>query len=153
MADRTEREVLNHLIETCVDAERGYRNAAEHVKDGAIKSLFTEIANERARYAQDLRLHADRLGGSAAGDGSRAASLHRGWMVLRDALSGHDARSLVKEAGRGEEVALAAYRDALAGMLPPAARDVVEQQLAGVQKAQVRLKAAEVGAPATGGTH
>jgi len=29
MTDRTERAVLNHLIETCKDAERGFRHVAE----------------------------------------------------------------------------------------------------------------------------
>ena len=32
MADRSERAVLNHLIETCKDAERGFRHVAEHAR-------------------------------------------------------------------------------------------------------------------------
>jgi hypothetical protein len=35
MAERNERAVLNHLIEICRDAERGFRMAAVHVKNAA----------------------------------------------------------------------------------------------------------------------
>ena len=31
MAERTEREVLHHLIEICRDGERGFHAAADHV--------------------------------------------------------------------------------------------------------------------------
>ena len=44
MAERTARAVLNHLIETCTDAARGFRSAADHVTDPALKTVFTDIA-------------------------------------------------------------------------------------------------------------
>ena len=58
MTDRSERAVLNHLIETCKDAERGFRHVAEHATDPAVKSLFLDIASQRARFAADLLPHA-----------------------------------------------------------------------------------------------
>src|SRR4051812_33752945 len=72
MTDRTERAVLNHVIETCKDAERGFRHIAEHATDPALKSLFLDIASERARFAADLLPHAHRLGGAHSHDGTTA---------------------------------------------------------------------------------
>ena len=42
MAGRTERSVLNHLIETCKDAERGFRHVATHTADQASAMLGGE---------------------------------------------------------------------------------------------------------------
>ena len=63
MAEQTPRSVLNHLIETCRDSERGYRSAAGLVEGPALKTKLLEMANERARFAQELVPHAQRLGG------------------------------------------------------------------------------------------
>ena len=75
MAERTEHAVLNHLIETCTDAARGFRSAADHVKDAGLKAVFTDIAAQRETFAADLLPHAQRLGGSAAADGTTAAAV------------------------------------------------------------------------------
>lgn len=148
MAARTERAVLNHLIETCKDGERGFLAAAAHVSDPEIKALFTAMAAQRAQFARHLLPHAQRLGGGDAADGTSAAALHRGWITLKDVLTHHDDRALVREAVRGEMVAVGAFKDALEGMLPPDVRDVVEQQYAEVRCAHDRLQALASPAPA-----
>ena len=140
MTDRSERAVLNHLIETCKDAERGFRHVAEHVTDPAVKSLFLDIASQRARFAADLLPHAQRLGGAREGEGTTAGALHRTWMDLRYAISRDDQKAVVHEAERGEHFSLGVYKDALEGLLPPTVRDVVESQYVEVQKTGDRLR-------------
>jgi dihydroorotate dehydrogenase (fumarate) len=117
MAERTEREVLSHLIEVCKDGERGFLAAAERVGAPGLKSLFTELAAERARFAADLVPHLQRLGGHADEDGTSAGTLHRGWIGLKGLVPGHHDHTIVTEAKRGEHAALSAYVDALNGML------------------------------------
>ena len=85
--------------------------------------------------------YAQRLGGHEEGDGSFSGSLHRSWMGIRDAISGHDERAIIREAERGERAALAVYEDAVNGMLPPTARDVIEQQCEGVRRSYGRVHA------------
>ena len=143
MTDRSERAVLNHLIETCKDAERGFRHVAEYATDPAVKSLFLDIASQRAKFAADLLPHAQRLGGAREAEGTTAGALHRTWMDLRHALSGDDQKAVIHEAERGEHFSLGIYKDALEGMLPPTVRDVVESQYAEVQKTGDRLRALE----------
>lgn len=48
MADRDVISTLNTLFETCRDGEQGFREAAQNIKDGSIKSVFTAIGRERA---------------------------------------------------------------------------------------------------------
>ena len=146
MTDRSERAVLNHLIETCKDAERGFRHVAEHATNPVVKSLFLDIASERGRFATELLPHAQRLGGAREAEGTTGGSLHRTWIDLRSALSSDDQVAIVHEAERGEHFSLGVYKDALEGMLPPTAREVVESQYIEVQKTSGRLRALETAA-------
>ena len=143
MSDRSERAVLNHLIETCKDAERGFRHVAEHAKNPMLKTLFLDLASQRERFAADLLPHAQRLGGANAGDGTTAGALHRTWIDLRSALSRDDADAVLHEAERGESFSRSVYRDALDGMLPPTTRELIESQFNELQKTAGRLQELE----------
>jgi uncharacterized protein (TIGR02284 family) len=140
MADRTERDVLNDLIVTCRDAARGFEWAAEHARDPDLRRIFTVIAEERRSYAEDLLPHAQRLGGHSDAEGSAAATLHRAWISLKDRLSGNSDEALIAEAERGERVAISTYAGALAGMLPPHSRDLIEAQYEAIKATQGRLR-------------
>jgi uncharacterized protein (TIGR02284 family) len=143
MTDRSERAVLNHLIETCKDAERGFRHVAGYASDPTVKTLFLDLATQRARFAADLLPHAQRLGGANETEGTTAGALHRSWIDLRTALSRNNPAAIVREAERGEHFSLDVYRDALQGMLPPTVREVVESQFAEIQSTGTRLRALE----------
>ena len=143
MTDRSERAVLNHLIETCKDAERGFRHVAQHATDPVLKSLFLDIASQRARFAADLLPHAQRLGGPNAHDGTTAGALHRTWIDLRSAISRGDPAATIHEAERGEHFSRDVYQSALDGMLPPVARELVETQFAELNRTADRLRGLE----------
>ena len=134
MAQRTERVVLNELIETCKDGELGFANAADHVREPELQGLFRTLSAERARFAVDLLPHAQRLGGAAAHDGTGAGALHRRWMDVRSAVSGHDDGAIVTETLRGDRVTISAYKDALQGVLLPETRELIEKQFAQIEQ-------------------
>src|SRR3954465_4320077 len=69
----SEHRVLNHLIETCRDGERGFRLASQQVADPGLKALFTELSAQRATFAAQLVPHVQRLGGQPASDGTATA--------------------------------------------------------------------------------
>ena len=139
MADHNERWVLNHLIEMCRDEELALRYAADHVKDPSVKTLLVELASQRAQFAADLLPHAQRLGGAEAAESTTRGALHRRWMVLKAALSGFSDRAMITEAEHSEDLALAAYENALEDMVPPTARDVIERQRAEIRLAHDRV--------------
>lgn len=125
---RSERDILNGLIEICRDGARGFQLAADHVDDPALKRLFADAAGQRERFAAELLPFAQRLGGESDTDGTARGTLHRRWMVLKDAISRHDERRVLDEALRGEAAAVGVYAEAITNLLPPNARPVVERQ-------------------------
>lgn len=145
MAERTERDVLHHLIDICKDGERGFRAAADHVSDPALKSLFTDLATQRKRFAEDLLPHLQRLGGPPDAEGTSAGSLHRRWMLLKGLVPGDHDHHIVTEAERGEHAALGAYEEALNGMLPPTVSELIETQRDAMQEANDRIRAVDMG--------
>ena len=139
--ERTMRGVLNSLIETCRDSERGFESAARLVTASSLRTLFVELAAQRARFAEELVPHAQRLGGAATADGTAAASVHRRWMDLKSALTSHDDHAIVAEVRRGDNHTLRTYREAVEGLLPEAVRELVERQDSELQVAHARIAA------------
>ena len=136
MAERTERTVLNHLIETCRDAERGLRVAADQVTSQELKRLFMRLAEQRRSFADELLPYAQRLGGGSAADGTAAAAVHRAWIQVKARLARNPDRAVLEEAARGERYAVHAYDDAIADWIPPDAREIVERQDRGLSMAR-----------------
>lgn len=127
--------VLNGLIETCKDGENGFKTAAEKVKEPSLKALFLKYSAQRAGYAQELTALVSSLGEKPAESGHVVASLHRGWMGLKEALSSDEDTALVNEAEAGEDAAMKAYKEASAATLPANVSTLVQKQFAGVQEA------------------
>lgn len=126
--------VLNDLIETCKDGEYGFTSSAEHVKNPDLQQVFTARAAECRKGAQELQAQVRQLGGDADEGGSASGAIHRGWVAVKGTLSGYSEKAMLEECERGEDAALARYRDALKEDLPPGVRTVVERQYEGVKR-------------------
>ena len=132
--------VLNELIETCKDGETGFKTAAEKVKEPSLKALFSKYSAQRAGYVTELTSLVSTMGAKPAESGHVAASLHRGWMGLKEALTSDEDTALINEAEAGEDVAMKAYKTAIAASLPAAAATLVQKQFAGVQEAHNKVR-------------
>jgi uncharacterized protein (TIGR02284 family) len=143
MAEKEVISTLNTLIETCRDGEQGFRSAAENLKDPTVKSLFTEVARERAQFAEELKHEVERLGGRPEEGGSVSGAAHRGWMDIKGAITGRDDKQIISEAERGEDVAVATYREALREPLPAAVESIVSRQFEHVKEAHDRVRSLE----------
>ena len=141
MIDEDVVAVLHRLIETCRDAERGFKTAAESVSDPAVQRLFLTYARQRREFARELGDEVHRLGGAPPRGGSLLGALHRTVINIRAAVSGRDERAVLQEAARGEEAALSAYEDVLrrAGVRAEV-RTVIERQALRVRDALERLR-------------
>lgn len=127
--------VLNGLIETCKDGENGFKTAAEKAKEPSLKALFLKYSAQRAGFVQELTSLVSSMGEKPAESGHVAATLHRGWMGLKEALSKDEDTALVNEAEAGEDAAMKAYKEAVVATLPVGAASLVQKQFAGVQEA------------------
>jgi uncharacterized protein (TIGR02284 family) len=131
---------LNDLIETCRDGQNGFQTAAEGVNNSELKQLFYFYSQQRASFVGELQDEVRRLGGDPENSGSVAASLHRGWIDIKSAVTGSDDGSVISECERGEDAAVSNYHDALSKDLPADVRSVVERQFAEVKKAHDRIR-------------
>lgn len=131
MKDDTE-DVLNGLIETSKDGEKGFMKAAEDAHDAELKSFFAECAQRCREGAAELQAQVRGLGGSPEKSGTAAGALHRGWLSLKEAVSRRDDKAILEECERGEDYAKAQYRKALERDLPADSRAIVERQYQGV---------------------
>jgi uncharacterized protein (TIGR02284 family) len=134
MKDADTIETLNDLIKTSKDGEYGFAASAEHLRDPALRSLFEARSRECADAAMELQACVRRLGGDAEDGGSASATLHRGWVAMKSTLAGYTDLAILEECERGEDVALARYRDALKQPLPADVLEIVRHQQEGAQR-------------------
>jgi len=126
---------LNKLIEICLDGELGYRTAAEHIHDSRLHSILTDHAGQRAQFAEQLRAEVERLGGTPSHSGSIVASIHRGWIALRSAISGRDREAIIAACETGEHAAYGSYETASnMEFLPSETRQLIEAQFRTVEQ-------------------
>jgi uncharacterized protein (TIGR02284 family) len=55
-------KALNDLIDVCLDGADGYRTAAEALTAGGIRSLFSEYAEKRRKFSEELQAEVKNLG-------------------------------------------------------------------------------------------
>jgi len=125
--------ILNDLIETSKDGEKGFTKSAEDAGNAELKAVFMEGARRCSDAVRELQALVRSEGGDPEDTGSVASALHRGWVSLREAVTGRDDEAILEECERGEDVAKAAYRSALEKTdLPAEIRTVVQKQYDGV---------------------
>ena len=143
MANDNPISTLNNLIETCKDGEDGFRAAADGVKKSDLRTLFLTYSQQRAQFAAELQNEVRLLGGDPEERGSVAASLHRGWINIKSAVTGEDEGAVISECERGEDSAVRNYQSALNEDLPANIREIVERQFTQVKEAHDRVRALE----------
>src|SRR5437879_12880656 len=105
--------VIEKLIETNRDGEKGYKDAAEHIKRPDLKAFFIEQSTEGGRFARELEAELARLGKPGKKEsGSVAGAMHRAWIDTKANLGGGD-RTILESVERGEHSAKEAYEKAL----------------------------------------
>ncbi|WP_263262593.1 PA2169 family four-helix-bundle protein [Pseudomonas sp. RIT-PI-S] len=134
-------KTLNELIQTCKDGQEGFKACADDVKNPELKALFVKHAQECGSAAGELQAEVTALGGSPEDSTSVAGDLHRRWVDVKSIFTGKSEEAVLNEAERGEDVAIKAYKEALAQPLPANVYAIVERQFHGVQRNHDQIKA------------
>ena len=135
---------LNDLTETCKDGEMGYRTAAANARNTQLESVFTEYSKQRGHFARALQGEVQHLGGMSIDSGTPTATVFRGWINLKSALSGGDGGALIAACETGEETAVGAFELVANLDLTGPAKTLVDRQRRQVKEAHahmLRLKA------------
>ncbi|GAB2783927.1 uncharacterized protein (TIGR02284 family) [Hymenobacter luteus] len=126
----------NDLVEINKTAAKGYQEAAEGASSADLKAKFSQFSQQRAQFASELSQHAQQYGISTEEGNTieglvadAAAAVHRGWINIKSAITGHDDSAILGECETGDAVALQSYETALkAAELPAEARNVLQKQ-------------------------
>lgn len=130
---------LRELVDICRDGEKGYLKAAEHVKNPELKTLFTQVSSERARFAEQLDEELGRHGEAAGKEGDTAGALHRGWLEVKEMAGGGD-HSILSWLEQGDDYAKGKYEKAVNSGLPENLASVVRQQMQAILRTHDRIK-------------
>ena len=140
MNEKDAISVIEDLIETCKDGQKGYQDAATHVKRSDLKTYFNEQSLERSSFAGELEAELIRLGKpDKKVSGSVGASLHRAWVDTKAALGAGD-HSILEAVEAGEDNAKKSYEKAVTSDLPENLAQIVRRQAASVQAAHDKVK-------------
>ncbi len=142
-----DEKAAKELVETLKDGERGFAEAAEKVRDSehpAWAETLQRLSAQRAGFHREIVDLGHQYGDDVDESGSVAAAVHRGWLSLKDALTGDDAGAVLKAAATGEDHAVSEYDKALDLDLSTGFREVVTRQRAAVVAARDEVKALQV---------
>jgi uncharacterized protein (TIGR02284 family) len=138
-----DQSTTQDLVKIAEDGKEGYAKAAKELADSdrpELAPIFQRFSDQRAGFSADLQALAASYGDSVKETGSAAAPLHRGWMALRDAITGSGTDSTIKTALQGEDHAVEAYEKALKEDISSDTRTLADRQLVAIQSARAELK-------------
>ena len=143
MEAKATQALLNELVETLKDGQKGYADAMTDIEDTQLKATFKKYSVQRAGYVTEIEdqmfkldLHPNTNEGSSV-----TGTVHRAWIDLKSALTNKDNKAVLNECERGEDYAEKAYQTALKAQdLPSALKSVIEKQYQGVQEAHETIK-------------
>ena len=131
--------LVSALLKIAVDAQSGYTTAARDAKSAEHRTVLHQYAQQRQTQAAELD-QLLRASGHAAGKmGTVAGAFHQGWINLRAMLTQGD-RALLQECIRADELALAAYHDAMRRTSNYALVQLLQRQATGIQEAHDQLR-------------
>lgn len=134
---------VNKLIGIAADGKQGYTNAAEEVKDTAMKASFLRFSQQRLQYVRTLQHQVTLHGGKAEDDGGDTRGmLHRTWMDMKAVFTSGSKDAIIKACTTGEEAAIKEYDAALAEpYITGEVQRILVEQKQGIQDALTTIKA------------
>ncbi|MET3961591.1 uncharacterized protein (TIGR02284 family) [Marmoricola sp. OAE513] len=139
-----DNSAAKELVETLRDGEQGYASAAEKLRDSDRSEWATKLqgfSEQRAGFRREIVELGHEYAEDVDKSGTAAAALHRGWIALKDALTGDDAGSVLGAVVTGENHAVSEYEKALESDLSDGFREVVTRQHAAVVAARDEVEA------------
>lgn len=128
------KDILEELVATDLDAQRGLGRAAELIDDEGLASRFRSMAAERGRMASELLNAGARHGVEDRDGGTAGGTLRRAWMTLKDEVVDDD-HAVLTTIAKAEKEALETYEQALRADLPDDVDGLVRRQFAEVKSA------------------
>ena len=140
----SDAKVAKDLVETLKDGQKGYAAAAEKLTDSKRPewaATMTRLQQQRVQFAQEIVDLGHEYGDDVDESGSVLGTLHRGWLSLKDALTGDDPSGVLGAAVSGEEHTVSEYEKAVADKdLSDGFRTVLQRQHGEIVEALAEVK-------------
>ncbi|WP_214071116.1 PA2169 family four-helix-bundle protein [Mucilaginibacter sp. dw_454] len=139
-------ETLNDLVQINNDRIKGYENAIKETKEGGNESDLISVFENKILESQQLKSTLTEeiqvLGGDEAQDTSISGTIHRTWLEVKAAFTGHSEKSILEECEFGEDAIKKAYQSAIdEENLPAYIRDILNDQKAIIDQSHDEIKA------------
>ena len=139
-----DKQVTEDLIQTLEDGKKGFSDAADKLADSKrsdLSSKFQAFSSQRTAFSAELERLAAEYGDRVHESGSTSAALHRGWMALKDALTGSNPDGVLDAVEQGEKHAISEYEKALKEDISGELRTVVNRQCTEIKSALETIQA------------
>ncbi len=140
----TDQKVTKDLMETLEDGKNGFAKAADKLAGSDRPDLaekFRFYSQQRERFCAELDTMAAAYGDDIDESGTISGAVHRGWLSVKDALSGSNPEGVLDAAEQGEDHAVSVYASALEEDISSDLRDVVQRQFVDVKAAHDEVRA------------
>ena len=107
-------ELLNHLIVTSKNGERGLRAAADEAHHAELKEALLAYSRFFGEAAREMQQTVRELGGHPREIGTFGATLHRTWMHLKVTALGRDEDAILDDVEEDEGRAESRFAEAAA---------------------------------------
>lgn len=137
-------ETLNDLVQINNDRIKGYENAIKETKDNDdnLVSVFNNKILESQQLKSTLAEEIEVLGADVENATTVSGAIHRTWLEVKAAFSGHSERSILEDCEFGEDAIKKAYQTALNEQhLPAYIRDILNDQKAIIDQSHDEIKA------------
>ncbi len=135
----TDARVAKGLVETLKDGRDGFTSAAERLRGSdrpELAATMQRFAEQRAQFAGEIVAMGHDYGDDVDDSGSAAGALHRGWIKVKDAVTGDDPGRVLGAAVSGEDHAVSEYEKALGEDVSDGFRAVLQRQHSSVVAAR-----------------
>jgi uncharacterized protein (TIGR02284 family) len=124
-------ETLNDLVLINNDRIVGYEEALKEIEmdDEELRPLFLELIDQSHQFKMQLATEIEVLGSDVESGTSTSGKIHRAWLEVKAAFSGHSEKSILEECEFGEDAIKKAYQSALDDeYLPNYIKDILREQ-------------------------
>jgi uncharacterized protein (TIGR02284 family) len=137
-------QTLNDLILINNDRIHSYERAVSGMSDvdASLKALFVNLVGESHQFKMELATEVAVLGKDIQTGTSTSGTLHKKWLDVKAAFSGHTKNGILEECEFGEDSILKAYKSALnEETLPAYIKEMLTNHLPILQAAHDKIKA------------
>jgi len=138
-------EILGDLILINNDRIEGYERALKEIENDPANAdlipMFLRFIDDSRRYKVELGTEIAVLGSEMNKGTTVPGKLHRAWMSIKEAFTGHDRHSILEECEFGEDAIKKTYQEALnEEVLAAYIREILMEQEAELIEAHHEIK-------------